>query len=214
MGVALIVTPLVWLIAEAISPALDGDAADQLGIIAAHPTRWYWYTMLLVMGSATGVVAAIGLTRVGAAGMARVGAIGGSLVTAGFLGGMIDSANQLWSWQMVATGADRAQMVALQEHFDEAVGTQIIFMVTGMGLLIGTVLLAVALARNPAVPTWTAVVFVVAVFVNIVAFSANSVAGVAASCALLLVSMGSIGVTMLRPQGSPVAVGAVQPAAG
>jgi hypothetical protein len=196
--IAMIITPIVWLAAEAISPALKSNAADQLAVIAAHPTRWYWYTMLLVIGSVTGIPAAVGLLQLGAARMPRIGAIGGTLVALGFVGSVVDCANQLWSWQLAESGRSRAQAAALLDRFDNAAGINLIFAVTGIGLLIGTVLLTTALVRNRTVPSWVAVIFGVAVVVNVVAFSAISVAGVATSCVLLLVGMGGLGFIGLR----------------
>lgn len=203
LSLALIATPIAWLLAEAVSPRLESSASAQLAVIAAHPTRWYWYTILLVLGSVTGVPAAIGLLQIATARMRRIGAIGGTLVALGFVGSIVDSANQLWSWQMALPGADRDQMAALQDRFDNAAGTNLIFAFTGIGLMVGTVLLTIALARSSEVPAWAAITFAVAVFTNVLSLSANSVPAVAASCALLLASMGWIGLTMFRRRSAP-----------
>ncbi len=196
LSLAMVVTPVVWLAAEAVSPALKSDSMAQLTVIADHPTAWYWYTILLLVGSLTGIPAAIGLMRLGAAGMRRLGTVGGVLVTLGFVGSTVDAAGQLWAWQMVDGGADRHQMAALLDRVDN--GTNLLFAISGIGLMVGTVMLTVALSRNRSVPTWAAVVFGVSVFANVVAFGASSVPAVAASCVLLLAGMGTIGVTTLR----------------
>jgi hypothetical protein len=93
-------------------------------------------------------------------------------------------------------------MAALLDRFDNATGTSLIFMVTGIGLMVGTVLLTTALVRHPAVPSWSAVLFAAAVFVNVLGFSANSVPAVAVSCLLLLLGMGWIGAASLRASSS------------
>lgn len=198
---AMIATPLLWLAAEAISPALKAGSAAQLAVIADHPARWYWYTLLLVIGSMTGVPASVGLLHLGRTRMRRTATVGGALVTLGFLGSIIDCADQFWALQMVKAGADRRQMIALLDRFDGAAGTNLLFMVTGIGLLVGTVLLATALARHPRVRPWMALAFGVGVFANVVAFSASSIPALAASYLLLLAGMGGIGVTLLRRPG-------------
>lgn len=213
LSLAMIVTPIVWLAAEAISPALKSSSTDQLAVITAHPTRWYWYTMLLVIGSVAGIPASVGMLQLGAARMRRIGAIGGTLVALGFVGSVIDCANQLWAWQLAESGTNRAQAAALIDRFDNAAGINLMFAITGIGLLIGTVLLSIALVRNDNVPSWAAVVFAVAVVVNVVAFSANSVPGVATSCVLLLAGMGGIGLTTLRTTSRrTIAVNVLEPA--
>lgn len=213
LGIAMVAAPVLHVIAGVISPALKSKEAAQLSVVAAHSTRWYWYTLLLVVGSIVVVPASVGLLQLGRARMRRVGTVGGVLVTLGFLGSLVDCAGQFWTWQMVAPGADRQQMAALLTRVDGATGTDLFFAVTGIGLLIGSVLLAVALVRNRSVPSWAAIVLTAAVFVNIIAFSASSVAGVAASFVLLLLGMGWIGVTSLRGgRLERVAVHASQPA--
>ena len=203
LAAALIVAPMLHLVGGALSPQLKGDAGDQLAVIAAHPTRWYWYSVLLVVGSIVAIPACVGLLQLGAARMRRVGAIGGALVTLGFVGSVMDCAYQLWEWQMVSSGADRAQMTALLNRVDNAAGIQVLFQVCGIGLLIGTVLLTIALVRSSAVPSWAAIAFAAAVFVNIFAFSANNATGVLVSFVLLALGMGSIGIASMRPQTRP-----------
>lgn len=203
LALAMITAGALHAIGGAISPGLRSSASGQLAVIDAHPTRWYWYTMLLVAGSVLAIPAVIGLLQLGRARMRRVGTIGGALVALGFVGSVIDCANQLWSWQMVQHAANRSQMAALLNHFDNSAGSDAPFAVTGIGLLVGTVLLTVALVRNPAVPTLPAVAFGAAVFVNIVAFAANNVPGVTASFVLLLIGLGWIGLSQLVREGEP-----------
>jgi len=94
---------------------------------------------------------------------------------------------------MVAQGADHEQMAALLKRFDEAPGVGIVFSVGGLAVLIGVVLLTVGLIRGRVAPTWAAIGLSLATLLNIVAFSSASAGGVAASWAVLLVSMGYIG---------------------
>lgn len=199
LGLAMIATPLLWLSAEAVSPALHANWASQLAEIAAHPTRWYWYSVLLVVGSVTGVPASIGLLQLGRARMRRAATVGGVLVALGFVGSVVDCAYQLWPWQLVESGADRHQTAALLDRFDANAGANVLFMVTGIGLLVGTVLLTTALVRHPAVSSWAAFAFGAGVYANVLAFGASSIPGLAASYVLLLAGMGGIGIRQLWP---------------
>jgi hypothetical protein len=62
------------------------------------------------------------------------------LALIGTLVGVGDSISQLFIWQMVSPGADRAQMVALLTRFDNATGAALIFRIGGPALVVGTCL--------------------------------------------------------------------------
>lgn len=195
---ALVAGPALHLVGIAFLPGLKSSEAAQLAVIADHPTRWYIYTMFLLAGSVTMIAASAALIRLGADGMRRVGALGGTLVGLGFVGSVVDLANQLWAWQMARGGTDRSAMAALLLRFDNDTATSLPFAVTGIGLLVGTVMLTVALVRNPAVPSWAAIAFCASIFINIVTFSNNNVPGVAASFALMTGALGGIAVAARR----------------
>ena len=57
---------------------------------------------------------------------------------------------------MAAPEADRDQMVALLTRLEAAAGATLPFILGTLGLVIGTVLLAIGLYRARAVPTWVA----------------------------------------------------------
>jgi hypothetical protein len=203
LALALIAAPVLHVIAGAICPGLKSGTAAQLALVAGHPARWYWYTVVLILGNVLAVPAVIGLMQLGAARMRRVGMVGGVLVTFGFLGAIVDCADQLWTWVIAEHGGDRTRMAALIDRFDNTAGASLPFAITGIALLVGTVLLTVALVRNRAVPTWAAVTFGAAVFVNVVSFSANLFPVVIVSFVLLLAGMGGIGRASLRAAGAP-----------
>lgn len=212
----MLVAPVIMLIAAVVSPPLESSAAAQLAVVTAHPTCWYVYTLLVLIGAVILVAAMVGLLQLSAARMRRIGTLGGVLVTLGALASVVDWANQLWLTQMVRPGADRAQMTALLDRFDNTAATNIPFAVTGIGLLIGTGLLTTALVRNPAVPSWAAIVFGTAIFVNVLALSADNGTVVTIGRILLLAGMGGIGGTQLRnptPTAKPAAPVSATPTA-
>jgi hypothetical protein len=189
LRLTLILAPLFALASSAVAPAFESDESAQLAVIAANPTRWYWFTLLLLISSLLLVPALIAIAgRV----RGRLGAIGGSLAVLGALIAIGDVMSQFATWKMVGPSADRAQMVALLDRMDNAASLNAVYTVGGLAVLIGVLLLTIGLIRTRTAPAWAAIGLTVACVVNVVGFEAASNAVVAASWALLLLAMGAI----------------------
>jgi hypothetical protein len=193
LGMSLILAPLFALASALVAPALKSDEGAQLGVIAQHSDAWYWFTVLLLVGSLLLVPALLGIAALVSEKAPRLGFVGGVLAVGGALISIGDVMSQLMTWQMVTAGADRAQMAGLLERFDTASGVATIFTVGGLAVLIGTALLSIGLVRGRVAPAWAAIGLSVAVIVNIAGFGASSNAVVALSWAILLAAMGWIG---------------------
>jgi hypothetical protein len=192
-AISMIAAP-VFLVASAIvSPQLKSDEGAQIGVIAADPTRWYWFTLLLLIGSILLIPALLGIAALLHERAPRLANIGGGLAILGSLVAIGDVMSQFVSWQMAANGADRQQMAALLHRFDNAAGIGVLFSVGGLAVLIGVILLTVGLIRTHIAPAWVAIGLSAATLLNVVAFSSASAAGVAVSWVVLLVAMGYIG---------------------
>lgn len=203
MRSTLVLAPLFAVASAVIAPPLKSDARDQLAVIAAHPDRWYWFTLLLLIGSVLLVPALLwvaGLLRPRAS---RLADIGGALAVLGAIVAVGDVMTQFVSWQMAGDHAHLSQMAAALDRFDNASGAAVVFAVGGLSILVGSVLLTIALLRTRLAPAWAAVGLSAAILANFVAFSAASNAGVLASWVLLLVSMGALAA---RPSGGVVVV--------
>ena len=185
-AVSLVLAPLLSLVGTAISPPLKSDAGAALYAVAAHPDRWYWSTILLLAGAVATVPAVLGIAALVRERSPRLGDLGGGLALLGALIALGDVMGQLTVWQMVAPGADHAQMTALLVRSDNAAGVGLVFMIGGLAILIGSFLLAAGLLRGHVVPTWAVVAFPAGVVVNLAGYTAASVAAVALSWALLL----------------------------
>jgi hypothetical protein len=196
-ALSMIAAPAFLVASALVSPQLKGDEGAQLDVIAAHPTRWYWFTVLLLIGSVLLVPALLGIAALLHQRSPRLANVGGGLAVVGSLIAIGDVMTQLVSWQMVASGADHDQMAALLHRFDNAAGVGVVFSVGGLSILIGVILLTVGLIRTRVAPAWAAIGLSLATLLNIVAFSSASAAGVAASWVVLLVAMGYIGRTAL-----------------
>jgi hypothetical protein len=192
MRTTLFLAPVFAVASSVVAPAFKSDTREQLASIAAHPDRWYWFTLLLLIGSILFVPALLWIAELVRSRSSRLAEIGGALAVLGAVIAVGDVMTQFVSWQMVSGGADQAQMAALLDRFENAGGASIVFTVGGLSILIGCVLLTIGLIRDQLAPAWAAMGLSLAVLVNIVAFSAASNAGVLASWILLLVSMGAL----------------------
>jgi hypothetical protein len=189
LAVALVVTPVLWLAAAAVSPALKSDSAAQLTVVAQHADRWFGYTALLTLGTILFVPAILGIMRLTRACMPRLTLVGGALLGYGTIIAVGDVMSQLTTWQMATGHADRAQMAALLDRTNNAGGSALFFAPGGLAFLVGSILLTIALVRTRAVPVWVSVTFLLGIIAQLVGFSSSSVAVIVASAVLSLVAM-------------------------
>ena len=186
LGLAVIVTPLLWLAAEAFSPPLSTDAANQLGHIAADRTGWYWYTVLLTAGLITLVPAALGYGRLAAGASPRLARLGSWLMGFSAIVAVADAMTQLMVWEMTVDGADRTQMAALLDRFDNSPGAAVFFLPGGLAYMVSTVLLTIALTRSADTPTWAALSLGAGLLVNLAGFMGSSIPLIAGGAAVMI----------------------------
>ncbi len=197
VGVCLIASPLILVASALVSPEIKSSEADQLAVVAQDPGRYYLFTVLIFVSTALWVPLVLGLMHMVREKAAVLGNVGGSLAIFGTLVGVGDAISQLFIWQMVSPGADRAQMVALLTRFDNAGGAALFFRIGGPALVVGMVLLSIALYRARAVPAWAAAGAAVGTFLNIAGFVVGSTLVVLISSAVLLASLGWVGRSVL-----------------
>ena len=193
----MITSPLLLLASAAVSPPLKSSEGAQLAAIAHHPDRDYWFILLGLVGTILLVPAVLGLMHMLRERAPGWGYIGGSLALVGTLLGLVDWGSELVKWQMASPAADRAQMTALLKRFDDTAGSALPLQLSGFAVLVGLVLLAVALYRTRAVPSWTAFGLATGIVLNLAGYVANSVALLTISSAVLLAALGWIGRTVL-----------------
>lgn len=203
MRSTLVLAPSFAVASSALAPALKSDTHEQLAVIAAHPDRWYWFTLLLLAGSILLVPALLWIAGLVRSRAPRLGEVGGALAVLGAIIAVGDVMTQFVSWQMVSGHADLAQMADALDRFQNAGGVGVVFATGALSILIGSALLTIGLIREHLVPAWAAAGLSVAVLANVVAFSAASNAGVLVSWIVLLVSMGALAA---RAPGSLVVV--------
>jgi hypothetical protein len=192
---SLFVTPLILLAAAIISPDLGDDAAEELATIADDEGLYVVGGILFLIAPFVfipGMVGTIHLMRRRGVSLGQVGAaliLIGALATVGFYGwGIVE--------YVAATedGLDRAQMADL---FDAAEDNALIVpLVVGFlgGLVIGSILLAIALWRSSVVPIWSPIALVLS---NVVQFIAEEKVLMVIGFALLFVALLPIGQKIL-----------------
>jgi hypothetical protein len=201
IGIGLIGAPLLTLISSLASPAIKSDAAGQIAVITQHPDRYYVFSVLAFAGIALLIPAVLGLMQMTRERAPRWGEVGGTLSITGAVIASGDALTQLLVWQMGAPGADRAQMAALLDRYDNAAGASLVFTIGGLALVAGSIILATGLRKARAVPLWVAVGFPVGIVLNIAGFGAASVGLLVVSSVVLLATLGWVGWRVLATGG-------------
>lgn len=155
-GAAMIVMPLVFVLAELLHARFQTEAAKQLTAVADNTGRWYAAHALILLALALAVPAFLGLVHLLGRGRAALGHL--SLVA--FVPGLIAIAAivgmELVLWQMAQPSANRDEMVALAERINESAGVVPVFLVALLFPL-AWLLIGIGLYRARTVPAWTAV---------------------------------------------------------
>lgn len=204
-ALSMFAAPLLLLASSLVSPALKSSSGAQLDVIAQNPARWYWFTVLLLSGSILLVPALLGIAALVRTSAPRLGNLGGALAVLGAPIAVGDVMTQLMSWQMTTAGADRAQMAALLDRFQDAAGANVVFGIGGLAVVVGTLLLTVGLLRGRLAPAWATIGLSLGIVANVVGFSSSNNDAVVVSWAILLIAMGSIGRGVLGGAASPAA---------
>ena len=136
-GWSLILAPLLGLIAVCAWPTLRSSDRAQIAAIAAHPGRWYVFSLFLLLSTYLLVPAVLALMRLLRQSRPTWAFLAGSLALLGVLVGIGDSATELVYWQMGTRGASLSQMTALAGRYESAPGASLIYMIGGVALLCG-----------------------------------------------------------------------------
>lgn len=193
LGAALILSPLCGLAAVVVAPSLHADVAPQMATIAAHPDRWYWYSMLLAANLIVTVPALLGLRVLLRERASRLSAVGVTLAGLGAVVGLCNIPLQLAYREMATSGADSSVVNSLADRIENSDGAALLFAPGGVAFLVGAVVLTVALARSRVAPIWVTFAYVLGAVGQLVGFSAASIPVITVSFALSLVAGGYLG---------------------
>src|SRR5215467_9118098 len=95
MAVAMVAAPVLWLGSTLALPTAATDDGAIVAGIARHPDRWYWFALLITLGTMLVVPALLGITRLLRDRAPRLALAGGLLAQFGALISLVDSGNQL-----------------------------------------------------------------------------------------------------------------------
>ena len=167
-AIGLIVGPLLFVLGTLIDPAWDDDHAAYLEEVADGKGAYITAGVLNTVGSLIFIAGTIGVMRLlrgrgvtfgqFAAGLLTVGLIG---LTAGFAFNGFDVA--------MADFEDRETMVAFSESLEDSGALNAYFIAFFFGgIVLGSILLAIALFRRRVVPIWSPILLIVAIVVGFV----------------------------------------------
>jgi len=196
-GLCLIAGPIIFMIAQLVSPDVGNDnKVKELAKVAQHK-HWYLFGgILFLVASVLVLAASVGLIRFFASRRVTLGQIAGGLLLVGSAATVAFYAFTTVEYEMVnISGLDRAQMARLLDKAMNANSGIPLFIMFGVGITLGLILLAIASWRSKVVPRWVAPVLVAA---GVAAFvGGNSKAAGIVTFALLIVGFGSLGMAVL-----------------
>jgi len=192
-GICLIGAPALFLIASIVQPDTDHkNKLRELNAIAAHKGTYLASGLLYLLAGIVLIAAAIGVIRLfrGPRGV-TLGQISGALLV---LGGTVSFgwyALGAAEYEMVNhTGLDRTALATYLHKADSPGSMAPLFILFLLGVVLGTILLAIASRRVRIVPIWASVAIAAA---GILGFFGNGKGVQIVDFAILLVGLGALG---------------------
>ena len=160
-GAAMIVAPLLFVIAELLHARFQTEAAKQLTAVADNTGRWYAAHVLVLLSLGLAVPAFLGLVHLLGRGRAAFGHVGLVAFVPGVVAVAAIVGMELVLWQMAQPSANRGEMVALAERLNESAGIVAVFLVALLFPL-AWLLVGIGLYVARTVPAWAAVLIALA----------------------------------------------------
>lgn len=196
-GLLLFVAPAVMLIASAIAPNTDHkNKIQELNAIAAHKGTYLLSGVLFLIGGLLILAMGIGIMRLfrGDGGV-TAGQVSGALLVLGGTVPMAWYALGIAEYEMATrSGLDKQALATFLHKADNAGGLVPIFILFLIGVIIGTILLAIANWRTRFAPVWASVAILVG---GVVGALGDSKAISVITFAILLAGLGAIGARVL-----------------
>jgi hypothetical protein len=189
---SLVLAPVLHLVAALAAVSLATGAAAEVRTISRAPGRFYLFTVLLLIGTALFIPAVIELMHRARDRAPFAAIFGAGLMQLGVVAGIADSGTGLVYWQLASHGASAAHVTAQVQRFESATGATVIFMIGGLSLMVGSILLGVALARTRVVPVWAAICLPLGLISSVVANASGSRPMLVAASLILLAGLGRV----------------------
>lgn len=200
-GIALIGSPLLFLISEIIHPETQNEAAKELASVASNHTQWYiahmaaLFAIILLPYAIQGLLALLGEHSFTLSHAAAALISVGTVAVSGLL------TFDVITWVMAVNGS-RGEMIRLYESITQSPSFSLPFRIIGpLTLVIGMLMLAVILFRSKTVKRWQALCFGVGIFLYGFAGPVFPVSNgpliVISGAFLMLISLGLTGINMI-----------------
>ena len=197
-GGAMVIAPLVVVVAEVMHARFEMDAAEQLAAVAEHTGRWYVAHLLVLLALALAVPAFFGLARILRPRRPALAHLALLLFVPGVVALAAAAGTELVLWQMAQSEAARPEMVALAERVYEGEGLAPIF-VALLFFPLAWLVVGIGLYVSRAVPAWSAALIAVSQPVGFaVEFAGGPKAPVVAAQVLFAIGLVSVGLRVLR----------------
>jgi hypothetical protein len=192
-GLCMMAAPALALIATIVSPGLKTNEAAQLSLVAGDADQWYLSNLLGLGAIVLAVPAVLGLMHMLRERQVAAGHLGGAFALFGLLMMMAGTGIAMVTWQMVAGGADQAQMAALLDRVNETTGTFIPFYLGPFAFAIGMLVLAWGLWQARAIHRFMAFCLAAGAAAINIAFAIGSIGLAIAGAAVLFAGLGFVG---------------------
>jgi hypothetical protein len=194
-GIALIAAPLLFLLSTALDPAWADETEEYLSEVAADSGLYLLAGILNLLGALLLIPGLLGVIHLLRRRRVTLGQIGAALMMLGAVA--ISSTYAISVFEIVGTGGDfdRDQLAALLDDTEESGEAAPIFAMFLLGLVLGSVLLAIGLWRQRAVPIWVPIVLVLGILAGF-AVGGSQVSSLVTS-ALLAAALIAIGLRIL-----------------
>jgi Domain of unknown function (DUF4386) len=192
-GLALIVAPVLFIIADAISPAWSDDTAEYLAEVADASGAYGVHGLLYVIAFTLMVPGVIGIVHLIRRRGVTLAHLGGALAVLG-LGAFPALAATSIVDAIAVDAIARADHVALIDAFEDEAVAIVLLLVVLIPALLSLILIGAALWRSGLAPAWVGVLLIVAALLTPVGAQISTLV----ADALLLAGLGFVGVRMLR----------------
>jgi hypothetical protein len=199
-GLAVIVGPLLLLIAQIVAPDVNhggsvGDKLKELADVASSKGAYLTSGIIFLFGGLVTAAGAVGLIHYFRGRKVTLGQIASALVAMGAAASMIFYGYGSVEYEMVNHSTlNRDQMAQLLHATNMPASGAPVFLMFLIGVVLGLILLGVACWRTRVIPIWASALIIVA---GVLAFFGESKWVSAASFVVLLIGLGTLGLAIL-----------------
>ena len=215
-GLALIIGPLLLLIAQIIQPDIDhggsvSDKLKELADVASHKGAYLTGGILFLFAGLITSAGAVGLIHFFRGRKVTLGQVSSALVAMGAAASMVFYGYGSVEYEMVNhSNLNRGQMAQLLHATNMPASGVPVFLMFLIGVVVGLILLGIACWRSRVVPVWASVLIIAA---GILAFFGPSKVVSIISFIVLTAGLGTLGWTILNSSDESWDAPRAQPAA-